>query len=173
MTRAATSSSLGVLTLAALLGCSKPERVEAPDKAAPHLGDDWFDYRAKTLGVSPDQAKLRDAALPEDAPPSLALDRSTALEAAVVFRSVCSSCHGSDGKPPESTTAGAPRPREWSTFGSRMGFFFGGDKMRAGLYRKIRDGGEAKDGVASNMPGWGSTLSREQMWALVRHIESF
>ena len=54
-----------------------------------------------------------------------------------------------------------------------MGFFFGGDKMRAGLFKRIQEGGEPKDGKPSDMPAWSSSLSREQTWALVRHLESF
>ena len=58
-------------------------------------------------------------------------------------------------------------PRDWTGMGVRMGFFFGGDKMRAGIFRRIRDG------VPPGMPGWDSALSREQIWALVRHLEGF
>jgi mono/diheme cytochrome c family protein len=54
-----------------------------------------------------------------------------------------------------------------------MGFFFGGDSMRAGIYRRISEGGEVKDSQPSEMPAWRDTLAREQIWALVRHIEAF
>ncbi|MCA9561081.1 MAG: cytochrome c [Myxococcales bacterium] len=47
-----------------------------------------------------------------------------------------------------------------------MGFTFGGDAMRRGIYRSIAEG------KGEGMPAWGGRLSREQMWALVRHIES-
>ena len=58
-------------------------------------------------------------------------------------------------------------PRAWGTMGTSMGFFFGGDRMRAGIYRTVADG------RPPNMPAWGAQLSREQLWALVRHIEGF
>ena len=74
---------------------------------------------------------------------------------------------GSRGKPPLATTS-EPPPRAWGGMGARMGFLFGGDKMRAGIYRSIDQG--RGTGV---MPAWGGQLSREQIWALVRHIEGF
>ncbi|MCA9542738.1 MAG: cytochrome c [Myxococcales bacterium] len=38
--------------------------------------------------------------------------------------------------------------------------------MRRGIYRSIAEG----KGAA--MPAWGTRLAREQIWALVRHIEA-
>ena len=47
-----------------------------------------------------------------------------------------------------------------------MGFTMGGDKMRGGIFRKIKAAPEG-----SMMPGFGSQLTNEQMWALVYFIE--
>jgi mono/diheme cytochrome c family protein len=154
-----------------VLGCSKPERVEAPPDAVAHYGDAWFAFRGESLGISVAAAQSRDAALPADHPP--VLDHTTAVEAAAIYRSVCVACHGPGGQPPEKQPSGGAPPRAWGGGGVRMGFFFGGDSMRAGLFKKIQQGGDPKDGKPSDMPAWGSSLSREQTWALVRHFESF
>ena len=57
--------------------------------------------------------------------------------------------------------------RTWTGMGATMGFTFGGDGMRAGVFRSIAAG----KGTA--MPPWGGVLAREQIQALVTHIESF
>ena len=83
-------------------------------------------------------------------------------EAAALWGTLCARSHGVDGAP---VVPAPPIPRDWSGMGMRMGFFFAGDKMRAGIYRRIRDGSPPA------MPGWKTSLSREQIWALVRHLE--
>jgi mono/diheme cytochrome c family protein len=159
---------VALLALAALGGCAKPERLEAPVELTPHLGEAWYSYRAATLGITPEAAVTRDLAISELRPPEL--DRIARLEAAAVWRDHCASCHGIDGDAPPRA---GPAPRSWGTVGSRMGFRFGGDSMRAGLYRKIQDGGKTVEGRVSDMPSWRRLLSREQTWALVERIESF
>ncbi|PNV76129.1 c-type cytochrome [Leptospira inadai] len=74
----------------------------------------------------------------------------------------CSACHGLSGVPPEGMQ---PTPRKFGTFGMKMGFFFGGDKMRAGIFRIIRDGKN------QSMPSFGKELSEERIWALANKIE--
>lgn len=153
-----------LILLVVLLGCGGPARVAAPEGVTHLAGDAWFTWRAEALGVTVEAARARDAALSEDAPPET-LAPAVRERAAATWQSVCATCHGVDGEPP--ARPGQPTPKRWGTMGTGMGFTFGGDKMRAGIYRKIRDGkGEA-------MPAWGSTLAREHIWALVAHIESF
>lgn len=159
-----------LLLVLALGGCGAPELVTAPADWKPHLADDWYPFRAAALGIAPDAAVARDGALAEDRPAPI--DTTVATEAAAIWRDLCARCHGPTGEPPEPGPGEAPA-REWGTIGSRMGFTFGGDKMRAGLYRVIRDGGKPRDGQPSRMPGWSAMLSREQTWGLVRHVESF
>lgn len=150
------------LVLLLIFGCG-PNRVRAPQELQPKDGDAWFAWRAETLGVSVDEARARDAAVTVEEPPD-SLDEHTALDAAARWRTVCATCHGIDGEPPEKP--GQATPRSWGGMGPAMGFTFGGDKMRAGIYKNIAEGkGDA-------MPAWGQTLAREQIWALVRHIES-
>lgn len=138
------------------------------------LGDDWFAARAQQLGISAEEAKARDAAISESAPPGDdRVDHFAREQAAAVWAEQCSKCHGLEGEPPVEMAEKVRPPREWGTFGTSMGFFFGGDKMRAGIFKIISKGGEPKDGVASEMSAWGDSLSREQIWALVYHLESF
>jgi mono/diheme cytochrome c family protein len=149
-----------------LCACAGPQAVITPQDQ-PHLGDAWFVWRAQTLHLSPDEARARDAALPgaQGPVPEGALDEHTAREAAALWQALCAGCHGADGAPPP-VPEGQPEPRAWGA-GSRMGFFFGGDKMRQGLFKAI------DEGKTPGMPAWGQTLSREQIWALVAHLEGF
>lgn len=128
----------------------------------PHLESEWFLFRAQSLGMDVEAAMARDRALSETEPPEP--DATTRHEAAALWRSLCAGCHGATGRL-EGVPVLEPAPRKWGGFGASMGFFFGGDKMRAGLYRKIRDGGE-------KMPAWGELLAKEQLWALVAYLEA-
>ncbi len=173
-TRTGTRSRHGVLLCAIVValcaGCAGrvPSAAEAP-APEPHPGDAWFEWRAATLAITPQAARERDAALPDgstkSAPPAGMLDAVTAAEGRALWDQACASCHGSAGTPP--AAASGPRPRAWGGMGPTMGFLFGGDAMRAGIYQVIAAG----RGTA--MPAFGDTLSREQIWALVAHIEGF
>lgn len=160
------------LALSTLAACGGPPQATAPPGAQPRVGDAWFAWRAETLGITPAEARARDAALPgEEGPPPDGLDAHTAREAAILWTTRCAMCHGPDGEPPPAQVAaweaaGQAVPRTWGG-ASRMGFLMGGDSMRAGLYRKVHDG------VPPAMPPWGGVLAREQIWALVRHMEGF
>lgn len=161
-----------VLALLASLGlaCAGPPQPPVTAEERPHLGEEaWLAFRGEALGLEPAAVKARDGAVSEREPPLL--EPGLAKEAALLWRDLCAACHGLDGRA-EALPAEGPRPRAWGGFGARMGFFFGGDSMRAGLYRRIRDGGDA-EGKPSVMPAWGQVLAREQIWALVRHIEGF
>ena len=164
-----------LLILVATLGlmhCAGPTQAVVDGSQAPHLGPTWFAHRAAELKISVADAESRDTGLPEDEPPDEAVfDRGLAVEAAALWQTLCASCHGAQGKL-QNVPKQEPEPRRWGSMGARMGFFFGGDKMRAGIYRTIRDGRTHEDG-RTTMPGWGAVLSREQIWGLVRHIEGF
>lgn len=160
-------------TLIALAtGCAGPLQGRAPDDARPHLEGTWFAHRAASLNMSASQAQARDGALSKEAPPQTGLDDTTSVEASVLWRDLCASCHGAKGKL-QNVAVLDPSPRKWGTMGTSMGFFFGGDKMRAGIYRKISEGTEDPQPGKSVMPAWATQLSTEQIWALVRHIEGF
>lgn len=164
---------IGALVLALALsgaGCGGPQQGRASAGDLPHLGTTWFPYRAQALEISVAEARARDAALSEAEPPE-DLDAVVIDEAAAIWRSECARCHGPEGRL-RGVDAMDPMPRAWGGMGARMGFFFGGDKMRAGIYSAIADGKEDEVGRLV-MPAWRGLLSREQMWALVRHIEGF
>lgn len=164
--------SLGIAVVAAACAATLPSRPGTED--APHLGDAWFDYRAAGLGISVEEARARDAALVEDDVPEGIYDQQTVAEGKALWESLCASCHGIDGRVNEELAATMdPPPREWGGMGPAMGFFFGGDAMRAGIYASIRDGVAPEDpNQPQVMVAWGPVLSREQIWALVYHIES-
>ncbi len=172
-TRSGTRNRTGVLCAiaAALCAACAGRAPSAAGEAAPepHPRDAWFEWRAATLAITPQAARERDAALPDgstkSAPPAGTLDAVTAAVGRALWEQACASCHGPAGTPPE--TAGGPHPRDWGGMGPTMGFLFGGDAMRAGIYRVVAEG----RGTA--MPAFGDTLSREQIWALVAHIEGF
>ena len=144
------------------LGCGGPHLV-TPLTPAAHEGAEWFAFRAWTLGITPAQARARDSALPEDSPPAGLDDLWMRREGKDLWLTHCAGCHGADGTP--TPAAGTPPPRRWGTFGVKMGFLFGGDRMRAGVYRSIAEGHPPR------MPAWRGPLAREQIWALVRHLE--
>ncbi len=83
--------------------------------------------------------------------------------AAEIWQAACSFCHGVDGKPPaEWEDKGM---RKFGTFGMKMGFFFGGDKMRAGIAKTIAEG------KGTEMRPFKGHLTEQEIKALVRHIE--
>lgn len=160
------------LSLAAVTGCEKPVRTRVPDGVEVQLGDAWFRARAQALGVTVDEARARDAALAEEAPPEGVWDEQTRAQAAALWSALCAECHGLEGD-----LAGVPvtgrMPRRWGTVGTRMGFFFGGDKMRAGIFKTIADGAPDDEDGPSPMIAWRPMLAKEQIWALVHYIEGF
>ncbi len=158
---------LVLVSVSLFVACASPPPVEVPADGGPHIGNSWFEWRAQTLGITPAEARARDEALPngEDGkvPAPGTLDADTQIEGALLWRAECARCHGANGDPPE-PAPGQVKLRTWNGMGAKMGFTFGGDRMRAGVYRKILVGGGA-------MPGWKGYLSREQIWALVNHME--
>lgn len=148
-------------------GCAR--RVAPSDFKEPtaHFGDDWFAYRAKGLGLADaEAAKARDLAISDTVPPSES-DEQLKSEGEAIWGQVCAECHGKTGRKEGVVFApGTKEPRKWGGMGAAMGFFFGGNKMRGGLYRTIRDGRPDTPMIA-----WAPTLAREQIWALVFFLE--
>lgn len=156
------------LFLALFFGCAATPIAPA---SSPLIGEAWLSERARAASISLDDARARDSALPIDEPPEdLEDDPMLSPNAAALWRDLCATCHGLDGDPSNASVKNDPPPRTWGTFGAGMGFFFGGDKMRAGIFRKIAEGVRDEKG-AQRMPGWSSVLAREQIWGLVFHIE--
>lgn len=94
---------------------------------------------------------------------SAQVQTAEAKRAAEIWQAACSFCHGVDGTPPPEWAGKGMR--RFGTFGMRMGFFFGGDKMRAGIARTIAEG------KGTEMKAFKGHLTPEEISALVRHIE--
>lgn len=90
-------------------------------------------------------------------------DTPEAKRAAEIWQAACSFCHGVDGNPPEAWAGKGMR--KFGTLGMKMGFFFGGDKMRAGIARTIAEG------KGKEMRPFKDHLTAAEIEALVRHIE--
>jgi len=90
-------------------------------------------------------------------------------ESKAIWLQRCSICHGKNGNL-ENVAVTNVIPRKFSTIGMSIGFLFGGDKMRKGIFRKIRDGVKNKNRIVT-MPAWNQVLSFEQIWGLTFYIE--
>ncbi|GAB4445060.1 MAG: hypothetical protein OHK0011_26960 [Turneriella sp.] len=94
---------------------------------------------------------------------SAQVQTAEAQRAAEIWQAACSFCHGIDGNPPPEWAGKGMR--RFGTIGMRMGFFFGGDKMRAGIARTIAEG------KGTEMKPFKGYLTEAEIQALVRHIE--
>ncbi len=159
-----------LVLLVLALACGHAPPAPRPHRPGPHLQDAWFAARGEALGIPEPEARRRDAALAEGPPSEAIWDEQLAAEASALWGRHCAVCHGARGRL-EGVPPAEPRPRAWGGFGAKMGFFFGGDKMRRGLFRRIAEGGAPRDGRPSRMPAWRGALSNEQIWGLVHFIE--
>ena len=156
--------NLALLGLAFLIGCTSHPNFKHND-APPTTGDRWFAARASALGTTIKEARRRDQELPDEGTsvPDLVWDPMLINEVGRLWKHQCALCHGAQGTPPKELS---PRPKRWSGIGPDMGFFFGGDRMRMAIFKRI------KNSKGKSMPAFGHTLSREQIWGLVTYIES-
>lgn len=164
LTMRITSPLFSILLTSLAFACTSTsvKMVKLTDDS-PYFGKEaWLAERAKSLGTNIEQARLRDDNFSESKPP--VTDQTVQAQSARIWKKNCAACHGLTGKS-ENTPSFTPPPRKFGTMGMSMGFFFGGDKMRAGIYRTI------KNGKGQNMPAYGDKLAREQIWGLVKFIE--
>ena len=91
-------------------------------------------------------------------------------EGRALWQMHCALCHGPNGRTNPQNFK--PAPRQFGGMGIKMGFFFGGDKMRAGIFKKIQTGQSTKSKSPAQMAGFGDLLHNEQIWALVLHLEN-
>ena len=158
-----------ILLLAAALGllaCGGPASPIVPAPKEPIMSAWWLAERAGELALTLEQATARDQAITDATPqPDLWQEPGMPTKAGELYAALCASCHGPRGKG-EGAPAFDNPPRDFGTFGLTMGFTMGGDAMRGGIFRKIKAASEG-----SMMPGFGSQLSNEQIWALVYFIE--
>lgn len=155
------------------LACGRPVRPDKPAADAQlQLGDAWFPARAASLHITPEQARARDAAITDKDAPAESWDPFMREQASLAWETVCASCHGVDGKGTGVQKKFAHPPRAFGGMGMRMGFTFGGDKMRAGLFRKVMKGGQADPEKPGEMPAMDDGFPRELGWAMVHYVES-
>lgn len=145
-----------------LLACSKEQIQISREEKARHRNE-WIFFRSVSRNIPLSEAEKQDLAISEDVPYT-SIDEPLKKEAFLIWRDMCALCHGINGDPKDSLIA-EPKPKKLGGFGMRLGFLFGQDKMRVGIYKVIRDG-------KGRMPGFRRELSREQMWAVVRFLEN-
>lgn len=163
----ATTLALG----AAAAGCVAARSVPTPpDAAMPHDKAGWIDKRARDLGISVEEAIARDQRFFHVSAGKVEIDDALATEAVVLWKNVCAACHGPRGRL-EGVPPAEHMPKKWGGMGPKMGFTFGGDRMRAGLFGAIYHGPKRKDGTISRMPPWKDLLANEQIWGLVWYLE--
>ena len=140
-----------------------PERLDFPI----HLEDKWYPFRAEYLGLSVQQAKLRDLKIGNGKPPVEFWDQQTAIEAVSIWSGLCNECHGGRRQLKDALDMASPA----SAWGKGDGLFFGKKKPYAKVFKTIFEGGPPVDGEESEMPEWGKRLSREQIWSLIYFLE--
>lgn len=116
-----------------------------------------------------EQTKLDNEIASDGVPHFLKKDAMAMQEAAVIWRDDCSNCHGMDGEA-RIVEGSDIKSRNFGTMAMQMGFFFGGDKMRTGIFHKISEG-SSKDGLEL-MPSYSRKLSQQQIWSLVFYLEN-
>jgi len=156
-----------VLAFSALTlgGCKGPASLIVSQDIQPQTREQWLAQRALSLSMTVADASARDARF-DDSHPSDALwdDEAVRESAAHLWAAHCAACHGARGRN-EGVPALDPAPREFGTGAMAMGFAMGRDKMRGGIWRRIRDGSPP------HMPAFGEQLANEQLWSLVYFIE--
>ena len=153
-----------------LFGCSPKVSTSKYATQFPHAQEDWFEWRS--LDQNKDLAQVRDEDQAMDAQhkPANYGAPYQHREGTALWQSYCMSCHGARGN--SNPQNWQPAPRKLGGMGLKMGFFFGGDKMRAGIFHKIKTGKSLKKRQEAAMPAFGTTLSNEQIWALVLFLEN-
>ena len=157
------------LIVISLAACASQQSGSGDPAPAIHLGEHWFEHRGSFLGMSAQDAAMRDGEVDEKAPPQDKFwDEQLAVEAASMWRVLCNECHGGRRSIQRAKQI-PPPPDGW---GSSEGQFFGRARPHQEIFQKIFHGGdEPKEPDQQKMPPWGDRLSREQIWALVWFIE--
>ncbi len=147
----------------------RPQRPTPQDvKALPiHLREAWWPFRAEFLGISPADAKRRDAAFAGGDAPKDFWDEQTAVEAVSVWTVLCNECHGGRRSVRDALATPAPAPG----WGKGDGIFFGNRRSYRHVFDIVSNGGPPQNGERSEMIAWRKELSREQIWALLYFLE--
>ncbi len=147
---------------------SKTPPRQAPVRIEIHPGESWYAFRAAELGLTADQAALRDEEITDEGPPTDRFwDDQLAIEVASIFRGLCNECHG--GRRRIEDAPNIPPPE--MGWGQTEGPFYDRILSHRQAFRSIFYGGRPKGGKRSKMPAWGNKLSREQIWGLIYYVE--
>lgn len=182
---------LGVLAIAGglLVSCGGPQpldRAAAPADGsayvtalAEHDNDParaFLSIRAAELGIGPDRALANDRALSTTRNPFNAhKDPGAVSRGAVVYRQHCADCHGTEA---DGRGTRLPEPltqADFHDFSHRFAVTLHGGAPRT-WFRKITQGYTAEqpdgNGVYPQMPAFGETLAREQVWLAITYLQS-
>jgi len=152
------------------MGCTKTIPSPQYNTEFPHDKNTWIQWRAQETQQSPAATQDTDASFQKDRKPPNYGAPYQKREGAALWQLHCASCHGPLGKTNPQNFE--PSPKKLGGMGLKMGFFFGGDKMRAGIFHKIQTGKSLKKPAPGQMPPFSEVLSQEQIWALVLHLEN-
>lgn len=173
----------------ALVACSGPQPLDraiaAADESAytqalaDHKNDPagaFLAMRAEELGIGVGQAVTRDQALSTTRNPFKARKDPVAVSrGAVVYKRHCAGCHGQNA---DGRGAGLPEPladADFHDFSHRFAATLHGGAPRA-WFKKITGGYTAEtsnsDGTFAEMPAFGDTLAREQVWLVITYLQS-
>ena len=160
-----------ILSCMVLGSCTHKAPLPKYDTDFPHDKNGWIKWRAQQLHTEPQAVQIQDQKMDAQHKPSNYEAPYLLEEGASLWQVHCTSCHGPKGN--SNPQNWQPKPRKLGSMGLKMGFFFGGDKMRAGIFHKIKTGQSLKKTKTTpQMPAFEGALRNEQIWALVLFLEN-
>jgi mono/diheme cytochrome c family protein len=178
-----------VITCWALVACSGPQpltrAIQPADESAysqaladhdNNPGEAFLAMRAQQSGVSLKQATERDQMLSTTRNPFKARKDPVAVSrGAVVYKQHCADCHGQDADGRGTRFDEPLADADFHDFSHRFAVTLHNGAPRA-WFRKITGGYTSKtpdsDGTFAQMPAFGDTLAREQVWLVITYLQS-
>jgi len=177
------------ISCGALVACSGPQplgrAIKVADESAyaqaladhhDNAAEAFLAMRAGELGIDEDQAVIRDQAMSTTRNPfNTRKDPVAVSRGAVVYKQHCADCHGRnvDGRGTR-----LPEPladADFHDFSHRFASTLHHGAPRA-WFKKITGGYTAQtpnsDGTSAEMPAFGDTLAREQVWLVITYLQS-
>lgn len=182
-------SGLLAVTSLLLIACAGPQplhRAARPSDEAAYTqaltahgnrpADAFLAMRAEELGISVEQARQSDQALSTTRNPFKARrDPKAVSRGSVVYRHHCADCHGPDADGRGTRLAEPLAGADFHDFSHRFAVTLHGGAPRT-WFRKITRGYTAKtpdaNGEYPQMPAFGETLAREQVWLAITYLQS-
>lgn len=159
-----------IFLLGAFFNCAKTIPPSEHQGTFPHDKESWLQWRSEAGQLDLQAAADLDLQWDAQHKPENYGAPYQREEGRALWQKHCALCHGPAGK--GNPQKYDPPPRKFGGMGMTMGFFFGGDKMRAAIFHKIKTGQALKKKENSRMAGNGELLHNEQIWALVLHLEN-